>query len=104
MIRVLSSVFWAATILFLIWLTGNALSDTFVVGLLGASGSRLVDTVLLGIMAACSGLILRREWRENPVEESERDEWTNRQLFHSIVFAITFFLGFLSFFDWYFAS
>jgi hypothetical protein len=29
------------------------------------------------------------EWRKNPVDKTERGEWTGSQLLYSIVFAIT---------------
>ena len=35
------------------------------------------------------------EFRLNPMADTERGEWTGRQLFYGLVFTITFFVGFL---------
>jgi len=35
------------------------------------------------------------EFRLNPIADTERGEWTGRQLFYAIVFTITFFVGFI---------
>jgi hypothetical protein len=42
-----------------------------------------------------SGAIPWVEFRGNPEEDTERGEWTNKKLFHSLVFAGTFFVTFL---------
>ena len=74
-------------------------SDAF-----GVRGSQTVFTALVGTIATCSGLILWREWRNDLKAESEYGEWTNRQLFYAIVFAISFFVGFISLAGWYFSA
>jgi len=43
------------------------------------------------------------EFRSNPQEDAERGEWTNKMLFYSLVFAITFFVAFLHWVSLYFA-
>jgi hypothetical protein len=43
----------------------------------------------------CSGAIAFYEFRLNPMADTERGEWTGRQLFYGLVFTITFFVGFL---------
>jgi hypothetical protein len=35
------------------------------------------------------------EFWDNPLSETERGEWTGRQLFYALVFTITFFVAFL---------
>ncbi len=49
----------------------------------------------LALRTACrsSADILGREWRSNPVEESEYGEWTNKQLFYAVAFALSFFVS-----------
>lgn len=103
LVRVLTVVFWTTTALAAAWLALNAWNGAGVEGVLGGATSSLVYTVLLRLLALCSGGILWREWRENPLEESEYGEWTMAQLFYAIVFAITFFIGFISFVNWYFS-
>jgi hypothetical protein len=102
-IRVLTVVFWITAALTALWLAVNLLDSAAVADLFGNAGASFVYTLLLGTMALCSGTILWYEWRNNPVEESEYGEWTNRQLFHAIVFCITFFVGFISFANWLFS-
>ena len=82
-----------------------ALSNSGLVGeAFGVRGSQPVSTALVGTIATCSGLILWRERRNDPKAESEHGEWTNRQLFYAIVFAISFFVGFISLAGWYFSA
>ena len=51
--------------------------------------------ISLLVVVVCSGAIAWVEFRSNPSEDAERGEWTNKMLFYSLVFAITFFVGFL---------
>lgn len=101
LVRVLSVLFWIAFGLTLAWLVVSTSNSVAVERLFGNAGSSFVYTVLLGVMAACSGVILWLEWRENPIEESEYGEWTGAQLCYAIAF--TFFLGFISLVNWYFS-
>lgn len=66
--------------------------------------SQTVFTFLTVTIATCSGLILWCEWRNDPADQSEYGEWTNKQLFYAIVFAISFFVGFISLVSWYFSA
>jgi hypothetical protein len=101
-LRCLTIVFWLSVAAMVAWL---ALSNTGLVGeRFGVRGSQTVFTVLIATIAACSGLILWREWRDDPAEESEYGEWTNKQLFYAIVFAISFFVAFITLAGWYFAA
>lgn len=102
-VRVLSVVFWITAAIMALWLAFNLWDGGAVEDMLGDAGASFVYTPLLGIIALCSGTILWHEWRNNPVEESEYGEGTNRQLLHAIVFCITFFIGFISFADWFFS-
>ncbi len=54
-----------------------------------------VNAVLMAMVVVCSGVIALYEFRLNPLAETERGEWTGRQLFYGLVFTITFFVGFL---------
>ncbi len=42
-----------------------------------------------------SGAIAWYEFRLNPMADTERGEWTGRQLFYALAFTITFFVAFL---------
>ena len=55
----------------------------------------VVNAVLLVAVVVCSGAIAWYEFRLNPMADTERGEWTGRQLFYALVFTITFFVAFL---------
>jgi hypothetical protein len=46
-------------------------------------------------VVVCSGLIALYEFRLNPLPETERGEWTGRQLLYALVFTISFFVAFI---------
>ena len=54
-----------------------------------------VKAVLMVLLVVCSGVIALYEFRLNPLPETERGEWTGRQLFYALVFTISFFVAFL---------
>lgn len=98
--RCLTIFFWLSVATTVLWLAfSGLLGDAF-----GLRGTQTVFTALTAAVAASSGLILWREWHEDPAQHSEYGEWTNRQLFYAIVFAISFFVGFLSLAGWYFSA
>jgi hypothetical protein len=43
----------------------------------------------------CSGVLALYEFRLNPLAQTERGEWTGRQLFYALVFTICFFVAFI---------
>jgi uncharacterized membrane protein len=94
MIRVLESVFWVAALLLLLLLVLNSLSYDFIVGLVGDRGLRVIGAVLVAVVLICSGVIALYEFRLNPLVDSERGEWTGRQLFYALVSTISLFLAF----------
>jgi len=51
-------------------------------------------SLLLVVMR--SGAIAWIEFRSNPMEDAERGEWTNKMLFFGLVFAIAFFVTFIT--------
>jgi len=51
----------------------------------------------------CSGGIAWIEFRENPLVDAERGEWTNKMLFYALVFTVTSFVAFLYLPTLYFA-
>ena len=53
----------------------------------------MVNAALLVAIVVCFGAITSYEFGRNPIADTERGEWTNRQLFYTLVFAISFFLG-----------
>ena len=99
--RCITAVFWANVAAAVPWL---ALSNA--AGPLGdaVGGSRLIFSALISTIAACSGLLLWREWRDDPAEPCEYGEWTNKQLFYAIVFATSFFVAFLGLAGLYFSA
>ena len=94
MIRVLERAFWVAALLLVLMLVLNSLSYDFIVGLVGDRGLRVIGAVLIGVVLICSGVIALYEFRLNPLVDTERGEWTGRQLFYALVFTISFFLAF----------
>ena len=95
MIRILNVAFWVAALLFVLLLFLNILgSYDFILGLVGDRGLRVIGAVLIGVVVICSGVIALNEFRLNPLVDTERGEWTGRQLFYALVFVISFFLAF----------
>jgi hypothetical protein len=80
-IRVLNVVFWVVAAL--------------LVASLVLLDAPVVNAVLMVAVVVCSGAIAWYEFRLNPMADTERGEWTGRQLFYALVFTITFFVAFL---------
>ncbi len=80
-VRVLNVVFWVAAAL--------------LVAALVFLDAPVVNAFLMGAVVVCSGALAWYEFRLNPMEDTERGEWTGRQLFYGLVFTITFFVAFL---------
>jgi hypothetical protein len=59
----------------------------------GDKGYRVINAILLIVTVISSGAIASYEFGRNPIAETERGEWTNRQLFYALVFTISFFLA-----------
>ena len=81
LVRVLDVVFW--------------ITAAMLVGALVFLDEPAVNAVLMAVLVVCSGLIALYEFRLNPLPETERGEWTGRQLFYGLVFTISFFVGFI---------
>lgn len=88
-LRVLNIVFWVAAPLFVVSLFSSDLTAE----LFGDRGYRVVNAILVGVIVICSGALASYEFGRNPIADTERGEWTNRQLFFAIVFTISFFLA-----------
>jgi hypothetical protein len=80
-VRVLNVAFWVAAAL--------------LVASLVFLDAPVVNAVLMVAVVVCSGAIAWYEFRLNPMADSERGEWTGRQLFYALAFTITFFVAFL---------
>jgi|SRR5215204_4902977 len=80
-VRILNVVFWIVAAL--------------LVAALFLLNTPAVIAVLMVAVVVCSGAIAWYEFRLNPMADTERGEWTGRQLFYGLVFTITFFVGFL---------
>jgi hypothetical protein len=92
-VRILTAIFWVAAPLSVAALLVAFLSYDFMVGVLSYEGLSVVNAVLIGTVMVCSGLIAAYEFWLNPLADTERGEWTGRQLFYGFVFTITFFLS-----------
>ena len=80
-VRILNVVLWVAAALLVVSLI---LFD-----------AQVVNAVLMVAVVVCSGAIAWYEFRLNPMADTERGEWTSRQLLYALVFTITFFVAFL---------
>ena len=85
----LTVVFWVAAAIFVVMIAVYAITQSM--------GTRLswMTGISLLVVAVSSGAIAWIEFRNNPEEDAERGEWTNKMLFYGLVFAITFFVAFL---------
>jgi hypothetical protein len=93
----LTVMFWvAAAILVVLFMLSSFVGEV-------GSWSRLLTGVALLVVVACSGAIAWVEFGSNPPADAERGEWTNKMLFYGLVFAISFFVGFLYWVGIYFA-
>ena len=79
--RVLNVVFWVAAAL--------------LVASLVLLDAPVVNAILMVAVVVSSGALAWYEFRLNPLADTERGEWTGRQLFYGLVFAIAFFVAFL---------
>jgi hypothetical protein len=93
-VRLLAAICWVAAALFVASLLVAGLSYDLMVGALSDKGLRVVNAVLIGTVTVCSGLVAAHEFWLNPLEDTERGEWTNRQLLYAGVFGISLFLSF----------
>jgi hypothetical protein len=80
-VRVLNVIFWVVAAL--------------LVAALFFLDAPVVNAVLMVAVVVSSGAIAWYEFRLNPMADTERGEWTGRQLFYGLVFTITFFVSFL---------
>jgi hypothetical protein len=81
LVRILDVVFWVIAAL--------------LVGALIFLDEPGVNAVLIALLVVCSGVLALYEFRLNPLAETERGEWTSRQLFYGLVFTISFFVAFI---------
>jgi hypothetical protein len=54
-----------------------------------------LTALLMALLVVCSGVLALYEFRLNPLSDTERGEWTGRQLLYSLVFALGFFVAFI---------
>jgi hypothetical protein len=94
---VLTVAFWVAAAICAMMIVVYAFTQS-----MGAWLSWMTGTSLLFVVVS-SGAIAWVEFRSNPGEDTERGEWTNKMLFYSLVFAVTFFVAFLYWVSLYFA-
>lgn len=94
-IRFLTLLFWVAAAAFVLLTVLSAWDVGLAEALIGERGFLLVHVGSLCLACLCSGLLLRHEWSKTPVDESEYGEWTGLGVFYAVVFAISFFVGFL---------
>lgn len=92
-VRILRVVLMITVPLFALLVALSWINYDFMVDTLGPAYFIRVADVLIATVLLSSGVLLLREWRNNPVEETERGEWTSSQLIYSIVFAIILFVS-----------
>ena len=80
-VRVLDVLFWIIA--------------AMLVGALVFLDEPVVTAVLMALLVLCSGVLALYEFRLNPLSDTERGEWTGRQLFYALVFSIGFFVAFI---------
>ena len=80
LVRILDVVFWVIAAL--------------LVGALVYLEEPALNALLMALLVVCSGLLALYEFQLNPLSETERGEWTGRQLFYGLVFTIGFFVAF----------
>ena len=81
LVRVLDVVFWIIA--------------AMLVGALVFLYEPVLTALLMALLVVCSGVLALYEFRLNPLSDTERGEWTGRQLFYSLVFSIGFFVAFI---------
>ena len=81
LVRVLDVVFWIIAAL--------------LVGALVFFDEPAVNALLMAALVICSSVIALYEFRLNPLPDTERGEWTGRQLFYALAFTISFFVAFI---------
>jgi hypothetical protein len=81
---VLTVVFWVAALIFVALIAWYALT-----GSVGTASSWATGISLL-LVTLTSGAITWVELRNNPPDDTERGEWTNKMLFYGLVCVINF--------------
>ena len=72
-----------------------SLTFAMLVGALGFFDEPALNAVLMVLLVVWSGLLALYEFRLNPLPDTERGEWTGRQLFYALAFTISFFVAFI---------
>jgi hypothetical protein len=80
----LTVVFWASALIFVVLMAFYALTGSVGVALSWATG------ISLSLVTVTSGAILWTELRNNPLDDTERGEWTTKMLFYGFVCAFSF--------------
>src|SRR5215210_4639224 len=83
-LRVLTAVFWVAAPIFVVLIVVSSVTQS-----IGPTQS-LITGISLSVVVISSGAIAWVEFRSNPLDDSERGEWTNKMLFYGLVFGMTF--------------
>ncbi len=96
-LRVLTVVFWVAATICVVTIAASSFT-----GNVGEWLSWTTGVSLLLVMLSSGGLAWW-EFRSNPESDAERGEWTNKMLFYTLVFCISFFVAFLYLPGLYFA-
>ena len=93
LVRILRIVFLVSAPLFALLVILSWIGYDSLVNLMGTEYFVRFAGALIGATMLSSGVLLWNEWRNNPLEDTERGEWTGIQLLYAIVFAITFFVA-----------
>ena len=80
----LTVVFWASALIFVVLMAWYAMTGSVGTTSMWATGISLL------VVVVSSGAIMWIELRNNPLDDTERGEWTNKMLFYGLVCAISF--------------
>ena len=83
LLQVLTVVFWVAAPIFVALIAVSAFTER-----IGALQSLITGISLLAVVLS-SGAIAWVEFKSNPMDDTERGEWTNKMLFYGLVFGFT---------------
>jgi fatty acid desaturase len=81
LVRVLDVIFWIVV--------------AMLVGALIFLGQPGVDAMLMALLVLCSGVLALYEFRLSPMAQTERGQWSGRQLFYGSVFTISVVVAFI---------
>jgi hypothetical protein len=93
----LTAVFWASALAFVVLMAIYAITGSV------GTASSWATGMSLALVFVSSGAITWVELRNNPLDDTERGEWTNKMLFYGLVCVMSFIVACLYLLALYFA-